>query len=102
MTIESFFKSKRTAEASVGDPDATLPVAVTPDERTNTLLVTGGKESFSIIDELLQKLDADAAVAQNQYEVLTLVNGSAAKLKLMLDRLFAGRTTPPAAKHRSQ
>ena len=95
LTIESFFKSKRTAEASVGDPDATLPVAVTPDERTNTLLVTGGKESFSIIDELLQKLDADAAVAQNQYEVLTLVNGSAAKLKLMLDRLFAGRTTPP-------
>ncbi len=95
LTIESFFKSKRTAEASVGDPDATLPVAVTPDERTNTLLVTGGKESFSIIDELLQKLDADAAVAQNQYEVLTLVNGSAAKLKLMLDRLFAGRTAPP-------
>ena len=95
LTIESFFKSKRTAEATVGDPDAILPVAVTPDERTNTLLVTGGKESFSIIDELLQKLDADAAVAQNQYEVLTLVNGSAAKLKLMLDRLFAGRTTPP-------
>ena len=95
LTIESFFKSKRTAEASVGDPDATLPVAVTPDERTNTLLVTGGKESFAIIDELLLKLDADAAVAQNQYEVLTLVNGSAAKLKLMLDRLFAGRTTPP-------
>ena len=95
LTIESFFKSKRTTEASVGDPDATLPVAVTPDERTNTLLVTGGKESFSIIDELLLKLDADAAVAQNQYEVLTLINGSAAKLKLMLDRLFAGRTTPP-------
>ena len=95
MTIESFFKSKRTAEATVGDPDSIVPVTVTPDERTNSLLVTGGKESFSVIDELLQKLDADAAVAQNQYEVISLANGSAAKLKLMLDRLFAGRTTPP-------
>ena len=94
-TIESFFKSKRTAEASVGEADAIVPVAVTPDERTNTLLVTGGKESFSIIDQLLEKLDADAVVAQNQYEVISLINGSAAKLKTMLDRLFAGRTTPP-------
>ncbi|MDP6891920.1 MAG: secretin N-terminal domain-containing protein [Verrucomicrobiota bacterium] len=94
-TIETFFKSKRTAEASVGDLDAVVPVAVTPDERTNTLLVTGGKESFSIIDQLLEKLDADAVVAQNQYEVISLNNGSATKLKTMLDRLFAGRTTPP-------
>ena len=94
-TIEAFFKSKRTAEASVGDIDAVVPVAVTPDERTNTLLVTGGKESFSIIDQLLEKLDADAVVAQNQYEVISLNNGSATKLKTMLDRLFAGRTTPP-------
>ena len=70
-------------------------MAVTPDERTNTLLVTGGKESFSIIDQLLEKLDADAVVAQNQYEVISLNNGSATKLKTMLDRLFAGRTTPP-------
>ena len=93
-TIDSFFKSKRTAEASVGDADAVVPVAVTPDERTNTLLITGGKESFSIIDKLLEKLDADAVVALNQYEVISLKNGSAVKLKTMLDRLFAGRTTP--------
>ena len=94
-TIETFFKSKRTAEASVGDIDTVVPVAVTPDDRTNTLLVTGGKESFSIIEQLLEKLDADAVVAQNQYEVISLNNGSAVKLKTMLDRLFAGRTTPP-------
>ena len=94
-TIESFFKSKRVAEASLGEPDAIVPITVTPDERTNTLLVTGGKESFAIIDELLSKLDADAVVAQNKFEVFPLKNGSAAKLKTMLDRLFTGRTTPP-------
>ena len=94
-TLESFFKSKRTAEASLGEPDAIVPITVTPDERTNTLLVTGGKESFAIIDELLSKLDADAIVAQNKFEVFPLKNGSAAKLKTMLDRLFTGRTTPP-------
>jgi type II secretion system protein D len=94
-TLESFFKSKRTAEASLGEPDAIVPITVTPDERTNTLLVTGGKESFAIIDELLGKLDADAVVAQNKFEVFPLKNGSAAKLKTMLDRLFTGRTTPP-------
>ena len=94
-TIESFFKSKRAAEASLGEPDAIVPITVTPDERTNTLLVTGGKESFAIIDELLGKLDGDAVVAQNKFEVFPLKNGSAAKLKTMLDRLFTGRTTPP-------
>ena len=94
-TLESFFKSKRVAEASLGEPDAIVPITVTPDERTNTLLVTGGKESFAIIDELLSKLDADAVVAQNKFEVFPLKNGSAAKLKTMLDRLFTGRTTPP-------
>ena len=94
-TLESFFKSKRAAEASLGEPDAIVPITVTPDERTNTLLVTGGKESFAIIDELLGKLDADAVVAQNKFEVFPLKNGSAAKLKTMLDRLFTGRTTPP-------
>ena len=94
-TLESFFKSKRVAEASLGEPDAIVPITVTPDERTNTLLVTGGKESFAIIDELLSKLDADAVVTQNKFEVFPLKNGSAAKLKTMLDRLFTGRTTPP-------
>ena len=94
-TLESFFQSKRAAEASLGEPDAIVPITVTPDERTNTLLVTGGKESFAIIDELLGKLDADTVVAQNKFEVFTLSNGSAAKLKTMLDRLFTGRTTPP-------
>ena len=95
ITLESFFKSKRAAEAALGEPDAIVPITVTPDERTNTLLVTGGKESFAIIDELLGKLDADAVVAQNKFEVFPLKNGSAAKLKTMLDRLFTGRTTPP-------
>ena len=63
ITLESFFKSKRAAEAALGEPDAIVPITVTPDERTNTLLVTGGKESFAIIDELLGKLDGDAVVA---------------------------------------
>ena len=94
-TLESFFKSKRAAEAALGEPDAIVPVTVTPDERTNTLLVTGGKESFATIDELLDKLDADAVVAQNKFEVFPLENGSAAKLKMMLDRLFTGRNAPP-------
>ena len=95
ITLESFFKSKRAAEAALGEPDAIVPITVTPDERTNTLLVTGGKESFAIIEQLLGKLDADAVVAQNKFEVFPLKNGSAAKLKTMLDRLFTGRTTPP-------
>ena len=51
ITLESFFKSKRAAEASLGEPDAIVPITVTPDERTNTLLVTGGKESFAIIEQ---------------------------------------------------
>ena len=74
LTIESFFKSKRTAEATVGDPDAVIPVVVTPDERTNTLLVTGGKESFVIIDELLSKLDADGSGEVNCEEFVNYFN----------------------------
>ena len=94
-TLDSFFRAKRLAEASLGDADAIVPVTVTHDERTNTLLITGGKESFAIIDELLAKLDADAVMAQNKFDVFPLKNSSAVKIKSTLDRLFTGRTTPP-------
>jgi type II secretion system protein D len=94
-TLDSFFRAKRLAEASLGDADAIVPVTVTHDERTNTLLITGGKESFAIIDELLAKLDADAVMAQNKFDVFPLKNSSAVKVKSTLDRLFTGRTTPP-------
>ena len=94
-TLDSFFRAKRLAEASLGDADAIVPVTVTHDERTNTLLITGGKESFAIIDELLAKLDADAVMAQNKFDVFPLTNSSAVKVKSTLDRLFTGRTTPP-------
>ena len=68
-----------------------MPVTVVPDDRVNALLVTGGKESFDVIDRMIEQLDGDDVQARMGFRVFVLKQATAAKLQSTLQRLFANR-----------
>ncbi|MSU34703.1 MAG: hypothetical protein EXS36_06250 [Pedosphaera sp.] len=91
-TLEQFFRAKRTADAvAVNANERTPPVSVIPDERMNTLLVTGGKEAFDLADRIIAQLDGDGAFARLNFRVFPLKRATAAKLQSTLQPIFANR-----------
>jgi type II secretory pathway component GspD/PulD (secretin) len=96
-TLEQFFRSKRTADAiAVNANERSLPVAVIPDDRVNTLLVTGGKEAFDLVDRLLPQLDAEGTFSRLNFRVFPLQKATATKLQSTLQTIVANR--PPKVK----
>jgi len=95
--LEQFFRQKRAGEAQlVNAAERTVPVTIVPDDRSNTLLVTGTKEGFDVIERLMQQLDGDDARARMNFRVLPLKQATATKLQDVLRQLFANR--PPRVK----
>lgn len=69
-------------------------IRITPDPRTNTLLVSAPPETIELVAALIGQLDAlPAAVAQ--IKVFTIVNGDAAELVEMLRNLLDERGAGP-------
>ncbi|MDG1874822.1 MAG: secretin N-terminal domain-containing protein [Mariniblastus sp.] len=62
-------------------------VRVTPDANSNSLVVTGPKESMLLIEELVKQLDR-LPNAETMIKVFEIVNGDAQTLFDMLDALF--------------
>lgn len=60
---------------------------ITPDPRTNSLIVTGPRESMDLIETLIQQLDQNPA-ATAQIKVFEIVNSDATEMVLMLRTLF--------------
>ena len=89
--LEQFFRSKRTGETAAGASDRSIPVTVTPDDRTSTLLVTGSRESFAAIERMIAQLDAQPVISRTVFKVVTLKQATAAKLQSTLTQLFARR-----------
>jgi type II secretion system protein D len=90
-TLERLFREKLAAEQAAGGAGRSLAVSVAPDARTNTLLVTGGRETFGAIEQMIKQLDAAAQTATNQFRVFKLKYATAAVLQSTLDRLFRQR-----------
>ncbi len=90
-TLQQLFTAKRQAEIAAGGTGRSLPTSVIPDARTNALLVTGNRESFAAIDELVARLDADAAAPAAVFRVFELKQATAASVAPMLQQLFAQR-----------
>ncbi len=93
--LEQFFRAKRSGEVGVGAGagQRSAPVTVTADDRTNSLLITGGKESFAAIDRLVEQLDTEFAVGKSNFRVFELKHTTATKLQGTLQRLFSNRPT---------
>ncbi|HET6406929.1 MAG TPA: secretin N-terminal domain-containing protein, partial [Chthoniobacteraceae bacterium] len=93
QTLQQFFSAKRNGEAQGQENTRELPVTILPDDRTNTLLVTGGKDAFDAVERLIAQLDSVDVYDKMNFRVVTLKNGTATKLQGTLTRLFANR--PP-------
>ena len=89
--LEQFFRSKRASEAASGATERSVPVTVTPDDRTNTLLVTGGRETFAAVERMVSQLDAEQVIAKTSFKVVPLKQATAAKLQATLTQLFLRR-----------
>ncbi len=92
-TLQSFFDAKRAAETAVGGSAAAraLNVSITPDARTNTLLVAGSKESFAAVQEMIGKLDVAQVKPASEFRVFELKSATAATLQPTLSELFSQR-----------
>jgi len=96
-TLQRIFQAKRAAEAATG-AGRSLAVSVIPDARTNSLLVTGSRESFKAMDAMIARLDAKEVLAETEFRVFTLTNATAAKVQDTLAKLFTQRTGRDARK----
>jgi type II secretion system protein D len=90
--LEQFFRAKRAGDAiAVNAAERSVPVAVIPDDRANTLLVTGSKESFDILDRIIAQLDSEDAMSRMNFRVFPLKQTTAGKLQDTLQKLFVSR-----------
>jgi type II secretion system protein D len=89
--LQQLFTAKRTAETAAGGTGRMLPVSVFADARTNTLLVTGSKESFNAVEAMIRELDTDQILASNEFRVFYLKQATATVIAPTLQQLFAQR-----------
>ncbi|MBE3069901.1 MAG: hypothetical protein IMZ66_06665, partial [Planctomycetes bacterium] len=90
-TLQQLFAAKRAAETAAGGTGRMLPVSVIADARTNTLLVTGSRESFNAIEAMIRELDTDQVLAANEFRIFYLEQATATVLQPTLQQLFAQR-----------
>ncbi len=92
-SLQKFFDAKRTAEIATQGDKRTPPLQVnfTGDPRTNTILVSGGPESFNAVEAMIEKLDAEDVVPTAIFRVFRLQYASAANISDQIQKLFAGR-----------
>jgi len=91
--LQQFFSAKRSGETAAGTTERSVPVTVTPDDRTSTLLVTGGREAFAAVERMVAQLDAQQVVPRTSFKVFSLKQATAGKLSATLTQLFAKRPT---------
>ena len=93
-TLTQFFLAKQRADAiAVNANQRSVPATVIADDRVNSLLVTGGREAFDLVDRLLPQLDGDGQFSLLNFRVFPLKKATAAKLRATLQPIFANR--PP-------
>jgi type II secretion system protein D len=90
-TLQQLFTAKRAAETAAGGTGRMLPVSVFADARTNTLLVTGSKESFNAVEAMVRELDTDQILASNEFRIFYLKQATATVIAPTLTQLFAQR-----------
>jgi type II secretion system protein D len=91
QSLQQFFNAKRASEAIGRENDRSLPVTILADDRTNTLLITGGKDAFESVERMLAQLDSEDVYDKLNFRVFTLRNSTAIKLQSTLTRLFQNR-----------
>ena len=91
-TLNSLYQAKLQAEQATGASGRSLPTSIIPDARTNTLLVTGSRESFKSIADMIKQLDTGSGARITEIRVFELKSADAAELATILLETL---TTPP-------
>lgn len=68
-------------------------VTITPDERTNSLIVSAAPEHFQTIEQLLMTLDQNSAKTDRTVRFVLLKNARALNVSSQLELMFEGRPT---------
>ncbi|MFZ9854892.1 MAG: secretin N-terminal domain-containing protein [Limisphaerales bacterium] len=93
-TLQQFFQAKRTADSvAVNANERTIATTVLADDRINSLIVTGGKEAFDLMDRMLPQMDGESVFSRLNFRVFPLKKATALKLQATLQPIFANR--PP-------
>ena len=80
-TIQAFFKPPDNTKST--DPSKYEPVNATADDRTNTVMVTAPPEAMSVVEQIVQELEADpSTVYQYRSYPLTFADASATAKQL--------------------
>ncbi|MFW6155541.1 MAG: secretin N-terminal domain-containing protein, partial [Planctomycetota bacterium] len=87
-TLREFFESKRAAEEDSGGSGRSLEVTIVPDARTNTLLVAGGRECFTKVEALIDRLDGDGEPRGSEPTVFPLRKARAADMVESITQLY--------------
>jgi len=96
-TLETFFRAKRTGDAvAVNANERSIPVSVLADDRINSIIVTGSKEAFDVVERLMPQLDGESTFNRLNFRVFALKKATANKLQATLQPIFANR--PPKVK----
>lgn len=72
-----------------------MPVVVSSDARTNSLLVAGSKESFASVKAMIEKLDAKDVIPSGNFQIYPLKHATATVLQATLQKLFDQRVVRP-------
>ena len=95
--LQQFFQAKQAADSlAVNASSRLMPVSVIPDDRVNTILVTGGTEAFAVMDRILPQMDGESVFSRLNFRVFPLKKATARRLQSTLQPVFANR--PPRVK----
>ncbi len=83
-TLNNLYRAKLQAEQAAGSSGRSLPTSIIPDARTNTLLVTGSRESFKSISDMIKQLDTGASARITEIKVFELKSADATELATIL------------------
>ncbi|MBL7134372.1 MAG: hypothetical protein ISS78_09775, partial [Phycisphaerae bacterium] len=92
---------QRLASLGVGDAEA-LKVIVVADVRSNSLIVGGSPEGYSVVKDLAEKLDGANPALGGQIQLLPLKHANAGTLASSLTSLFDARYAAAAAEVKRQ
>ncbi|MFA6543716.1 MAG: secretin N-terminal domain-containing protein [Limisphaerales bacterium] len=97
VTLTQFFAAKHAADNLTLNANVKRVAATAiPDDRVNTILVTGGREAFDFVDRILPQLDGESTFSRLNFRMFPIKKATAAKLQATLQPIFANR--PPRVK----
>lgn len=74
------------------EPDLVIPPTIIPDERSNTLIVSGTRDALRRVEDLVGRVDREAGPNILEFKVYPLQFGSAVKLAPKMQEMFDQRS----------